>query len=363
MKDPAAMESGRWNVDAQPFLKSILDGVAQPVWVVDHEGLIRFANPAAVAALGYDDASELEGRPSHETIHYNYPDGSHFPVERCPMLLPHKTGETVHSDEDWFFRRDGTVFPVSYWSAPIATPQGRGAVVAFTDIEEQRRAEQALRERDVAEARAAEARAAQRRAIEAADASRRQVTRDLHDGAQQQFVNVVINLQLAQQKWSSDAPRARELLDAAVGQAKAGIDQLRELAAGIHPALLTARGLRAAVEALADGLPIPVEPLDIPAQRFAPAIEASVYFMISEALTNVVKHARATSAGVRIAAADGRLTVEVSDDGAGGAQVRLPGRGLAGLADRVAALDGTLTVQSEPGVGTTLRADLPSERY
>ena len=204
-------------MDAQPFLKSILDGVAQPVWVVDHEGLIRFANPAAVAALGYDDVSELEGRPSHETIHYNYPDGSHFPVERCPMLLPHKTGETVHSDEDWFFRRDGTVFPVSYWSAPIATPQGRGAVVAFTDIEEQRRAEQALRERDVAEARAAEARAAQRRAIEAADASRRQVTRDLHDGAQQQFVNVVINLQLAQQAWSSDAPRARELLDAAVG--------------------------------------------------------------------------------------------------------------------------------------------------
>ena len=183
-------ELSGWNVEAQPFLKSILDGVAQPVWVVDHEGFIRFANPAALAALGYDELSELEGRPSHETIHYQYPDGSPFPAEECPMLRPRQTGETIHSDEDWFFRRDGTMFPVSYWSAPIETPQGRGAVVAFTDIEEQRKAEEAVRERDIAEARASEARAAQRRTMEAADAARRHVTRDLHDGAQQQFVNV-----------------------------------------------------------------------------------------------------------------------------------------------------------------------------
>jgi PAS domain S-box-containing protein len=107
--------------------------------VVDHDGLIRFANPAALAAHGYDAMSELEGKPSHQTIHYQYPDGSPFPAEECPMLLPRQTGETIHSDEDWFFRRDGTMFPVSYWSAPIDTPQGRGAVVAFTDIEEQRR--------------------------------------------------------------------------------------------------------------------------------------------------------------------------------------------------------------------------------
>jgi PAS domain S-box-containing protein len=348
-----------WNVEAQSFLKSILEGVAQPVWVVDHEGFIRFANPAALAALGYDDLSELEGKPSHETIHYKYPDGSPFPVEECPMLLPRQTGETIHSDEDWFFRRDGTMFPVSYWSAPIETPRGRGAVVAFTDIEEHRRAERAMRERDIAEARASEARAAQRRMIEAADAARRQVTRDLHDGAQQQFLNVIINLQLAQQKWASEPDRARELLDAAAKHAKGGIDELRQLAAGIHPPLLTTRGLLAAVEALADELPIPVEPLDIPARRFPPAIEASIYFLISEALTNVVKHARATSAGVRVAAAAGRLTVEVRDDGVGGADLRTPGHGLAGLADRVAALEGTFDVRSEPSMGTTLRAEMP----
>lgn len=481
-----ARELAGWNVEAQAFLKSILDGVAQPVWVVDHDGFIRFANPAALSALGYDELFELTGKPSHETIHYKHPDGSHFPAADCPMLLPRKTGETIHSDEDWFFRRDGSMFPVSYWSAPIDTPEGRGAVVAFTDIEEQhaiehvlrdrdtiletvaqpvfvtdhegniryanpaavealgfadlselagqsghwlvhykrldgspfpvedcqftrprrldeppqvgedwfvrkdgsmvplaytaspiaapagvgmviaftdvreqREAERAARERDVAEARAAEARAAQRRTIEAADAARRQVTRDLHDGAQQQLVNVVINLQLAQQKWASDPDRASELLDAAVEQAKTGIEDLRELAAGIHPALLTTRGLLAAVEALADRLPIPVVPLDIPTERFSPAIEASVYFLVSEALTNVVKHAGATHAAVRIAAAPERLTVEVSDDGAGGAELHSPGHGLAGLADRVAASDGDFTIRSEPSAGTTLRAEIP----
>jgi PAS domain S-box-containing protein len=358
MKESSASELVGWNVDAQPFLKSILDGVAQPVWVVDHDGRIRFANPAALAALGYDDLSELEGKPSHETIHYKYPDGSPFPAEECPMLLPRQTGETIHRDEDWFFRRDGTMFPVSYWSAPIETPQGRGAVVAFTDIEEQRKAEQALRERDLAEARASEAMAAQRRTIEAADAARRRVTRDLHDGAQQRFVNAVINLQLAQEKWASDRERARELLDLATGEAQAGIEELRELAAGIHPAILTSRGLGAAVESLAGRLPIPVSPLDVRVERLPAAIEASVYFFCSEALTNVVKHARAKSASVRIISESGALTVEVADNGVGGAKLRA-GSGLPGLADRIAALDGVLTVRSEPGGGTTLSAKIP----
>src|ERR1700737_30156 len=119
MTRSTATELTAWNVKAQPFLKAILECVAQPVWVVDHEGLIRFANLAAVVALGYEDFSELEGKPSHQTIHYKHPDGSPFPAEECPMLLPRRTGETIHRDEDWFFRRDGTMFPVSYSSAPI----------------------------------------------------------------------------------------------------------------------------------------------------------------------------------------------------------------------------------------------------
>ena len=125
---------------AEDFLAAVLRAAAQPIWVVDPDGLIRFANPAAVAALGYDSPGELLGRHSHETIHYKHPDGSPYPAAECPMLLPRTTGETVTSDLDWFFRRDGSIFPVSYVSVPLDMPDGRGAVVAFTDIEASRAA-------------------------------------------------------------------------------------------------------------------------------------------------------------------------------------------------------------------------------
>ena len=353
---PGSQES---SVQTPPFLKAILDCVAQPVWVVDHDGLIRFANPAALAALGYDELSELEGKPSHETIHYKHPDGSDFPAADCPLLRPRTTGETVHSELDWFFRRDGTMFPVSYWSAPIEKPGGRGAVLAFTDIEEQRRAEQAERDRDIAQARENEARAAQRRIVEAGYAARRQVTRDLHDGAQQKLVTLVLNLQRAREMIASEPERARELLETATQQARSATRDLRELAGGIHPTLLTTRGLHAAVEALAEDLPLPVEPLEVPDERFAPVLESTVYFLISEALTNVVKHSEATSAAIRIYIAETSFTVEVRDDGVGGAAVRADGSGLSGLADRVGAVGGTLSVDSPPGAGTTLRAYIP----
>jgi PAS domain S-box-containing protein len=135
-------------VPAESFLAAVLETVAQPIWVVDPDGLIQFANPAAIAALGYAGADELVGRHSHETIHYKRPDGTPYPAAECPMLLPRATGETVASELDWFFRRDGSMFPVSYISAPIEMPEGRGAVVAFTEIEERLRAERVLREHD-----------------------------------------------------------------------------------------------------------------------------------------------------------------------------------------------------------------------
>jgi PAS domain S-box-containing protein len=139
---------GGWKVGAKDFLGAVLDAVAQPVWVVDPEGSIRFANPAAVAALGYDRPEELLGRDSHETIHHHRPDGSPYPAAECPMLLPRSTGETVSSQLDRFFRRDGSMFAVSYVSVPIEMQQGRGAVVAFTDIEDRLRADEVMRERD-----------------------------------------------------------------------------------------------------------------------------------------------------------------------------------------------------------------------
>jgi PAS domain S-box-containing protein len=135
-------------VGAEDFLAAVLSTAAQPIWVVDPDGVIRFANPAAIAALGYEDADQLLGRRSHDTIHHSRPDGTPYPSEDCPMLLPRATGEPVSSDLEWFFRRDGSMFPVSYVSVPIDMPEGRGAVVAFTDIEDRRRAERELREHD-----------------------------------------------------------------------------------------------------------------------------------------------------------------------------------------------------------------------
>jgi PAS domain S-box-containing protein len=141
-------ELGGLKVGAEDFLAAVLQAAAQPIWVVDPDGLIRFANPAAIAALGYEAPDELFGRHSHETIHYKRPDGSPYPAAECPMLLPRTTGETVTSELDWFFRRDGTMFPVSYVSVPLDMSGGRGAVVAFIDIEERLTAEQELRKRE-----------------------------------------------------------------------------------------------------------------------------------------------------------------------------------------------------------------------
>jgi PAS domain S-box-containing protein len=134
-------------VSAEDFLAAVSETAAQPIWVVDPDDVIRFANPAAITALGYDNADELLGRHRHETIHYKHPDGTPYPATECPMRLPRIRGQTVARDLDWFFRRDGSKLPVSYVSVPIGT-EGRGAVVVFADIGDRLRAEQVVRERD-----------------------------------------------------------------------------------------------------------------------------------------------------------------------------------------------------------------------
>ena len=338
---------------------AILARVAQPVWVVDHRGCFHYANPAALAALGYDDASELVGRPGHETVHYKYPDGRPFPTEDCPLTQARLSGESRQEDEDWLVRKDGSILRIAYSAAPFDLPDGRGSVTAFTDIEAHLEAEEATRERDIAEARAEELRAARRRIIEAADAARAQLTRDLHDGAQQQFVCAVLSMQLAERKAASDAAMAAELRKTALEQARTGIADLRALAAGIHPGILTDRGLGAAVEALASRLPVPASVEATLDRRLPAPVEASIYFFVSEALTNIVKHAGADEAWVRLAVEHDRLLVDVRDDGIGGAAASAGGTGIAGLGDRIAALDGTLTVTSRAGAGTALHAEIP----
>jgi PAS domain S-box-containing protein len=663
-----------WSVGAEDFLAAILESVAQPIWVVDADGVIRFANPAAVAALGYGSADELLGRPSHETIHHSHPDGTHFPAAECPMLLPRQTGERVARDRDWFFRRDGSGFPVSYVSVPLMLgDDGRGAVVAFTPREreatlaEEREAllrvatlvaggaasqdvmnavareigerldlpavemsrlepggehavvvgawgriehpfqpgtrwrlegptvtnqvritgrpsrvenyapldgemaagvrsagvhsavgvpiivegelwgviatgalrgeslpddiearleeftrllaaaisgAQAREELDrivdeqsalrriatlvaqdaepqlifdavcletgrlldastvnlarfsddgfnvtmagwshrgvhvptgsvlpldgdsinslVRETRApgrydsyedaegvlatrlrelgvrsevgapvivdgrvwgilvagtdqperlpdgieqrlavfaeliatavsnaskrGELLASRARIVAAQYEQRRRVVRDIHDGAQQRLVHAVIQLQLAA-AGDDLPPEASALVREALQHAEAAIEDLRELAHGIHPSVLTHYGLGAAVESLAERSPLPVQ-IQIPEDRFPPALESAAYFVVAEALTNVAKHAHADVVRVSARRTRDALLLDIADDGVGGATDK-PGGGLAGLRDRVSALDGRLTVDSDAATGTRLHIELP----
>jgi signal transduction histidine kinase len=195
-------------------------------------------------------------------------------------------------------------------------------------------------------------------AVDAAEAERRRIERDLHDGAQQRLVSLGMSLGLAREKLASDPDAAKALLEEAHQEAKAAMTELRNLARGIHPAVLADRGLDAALSGLAARCTVPVQVLvDVP-QRPSAAIEGVAYYVVAEALTNVAKHAHANGATVSVSQLAGRLVVEVVDDGRGGARVA-PGGGLAGLADRVASVDGTLQLDSPSGGPTRLRVDLP----
>ena len=210
-------------------------------------------------------------------------------------------------------------------------------------------------ERLAAEVRAQleEVRASRARIVEAADAERRRVERDLHDGAQQRLVALAMRLQVAK----DTTPGASALLDEATGELQTAIGEVRGLARGVHPTILTEAGLRAAVDALAERTPMPVT-VEIAERRFDPQIEATAYFVVAEALTNVAKYAGASEARVATVEEDGRLIVTVTDDGRGGADPT-KGSGLGGLVDRLAAVNGRLDVSSPPGAGTIVRAELP----
>jgi signal transduction histidine kinase len=198
--------------------------------------------------------------------------------------------------------------------------------------------------------------ASRARVLTAGDQARRRVVRDLHDGAQQRLVHTIITLKLARQELRNNTERTEALLADALDHAEQGNAEIRELAHGILPAVLTRGGLDAGVDALVSRLDLPVDVV-VTSTRLAPDVEASAYFIVAEALTNVVKHSQATRAGVTVAVGHGKLKVEVSDDGVGGADPQ--GQGLLGIGDRVAALGGRLRIDSPPGGGTVLAAELP----
>ncbi len=198
--------------------------------------------------------------------------------------------------------------------------------------------------------------ASRARLLTAADEARRRVVRDLHDGAQQRLVQTILTLKLASQAMEQGDDKAEPLIAEALEQAQQGNAELRELAHGILPPVLTQGGLRAALATVVERVDLPLQ-IDIPNGRYSPEIEANAYFIVAEALTNVVKHAEATVAEVSASASDGMLRIEIRDDGIGGADPA--GHGLVGIRDRAAALRGRVDIESPPGGGTIVTAILP----
>jgi signal transduction histidine kinase len=203
-----------------------------------------------------------------------------------------------------------------------------------------------------------ELRVSRERMLQVGVEERRRLERDLHDGAQQRLVSMALNIRLARAKLNEDPLAAEQLLASAGTELESALEELRELARGIHPAVLTDRGLATALETLANRAPVRVELGELPQERLPEGVELAAYFVVAEALTNVAKYAEASRATVHVERDNGRVVVEVSDDGVGGAD---PGRGtgLRGLADRIAVLEGRLDVESEQGHGTTVRARIP----
>ena len=195
------------------------------------------------------------------------------------------------------------------------------------------------------------------RIVAAGDAERRRLERNLHDGAQQRLVTMALHLRLVESKLGTDPQAAGPIVAQVREELAQALEELRELARGIHPAILSDRGLAPALEALAGRSSVPVE-LSVPSERLPAPVEAAIYYVVSEALANVAKYAQASSVTVEVARTDGRAVAAIADDGVGGADPDR-GSGLRGLADRVAALGGRLHVDSEPSRGTRIHVDIP----
>jgi PAS domain S-box-containing protein len=242
-------------------------------------------------------------------------------------------------------RADGSEFPVELTITRIRLDGPPVFSGYLRDITDRKRADEELR-------------ASRVRLVEAQDAERRRLERNLHDGAQQRLVSLALALRLAREQMPEASGEGLELLERAGEELTLALEELRELARGIHPAVLSERGLRPALEGVAARAPVPVELTALPEGRLPEAVEAAAYYVVCEALVNVARYAEATRATVWVAPVDGRLVVEVADDGVGGADAG-KGTGLRGLADRVEALDGELELESEPQGGTRLRAEIP----
>ncbi len=323
------------------FISAVLDTAATLVIVTDREGrFVRF-NQACERLTGYTE-EEVIGRPYWEL----FIDRDEAPRIRAAVGRVW-AGEFPSENENHWILRDGTRRLIAWSNTVLLDDDGEVEYMVSSglDITERKRADDELR-------------ASRARIVEAGDAERRRLERNLHDGAQQRLVALSLALRMAQGQVRTKPEAAEELLGAAGEELSAALDELRELARGIHPAVLTDRGLPAALEALAGRATTQVDVRVGLSDRLPAPIEAAAYYVVSEALANVAKYASARSVSVSVERRNGLALVEVVDDGVGGADPAL-GSGLRGLADRVEALDGSLEVTSAPGRGTRVRAAIP----
>jgi PAS domain S-box-containing protein len=326
-------------------LRSVLTAALDCIVAMDANGRVVEWNAAAERTFGWshDEAlgqemADLIVPPSLRDAHRN--GLARYLAGGEPVVLNRRMEISAA-------RRDGSEIPVELTITRLAVPGPPVFLGYVRDISDRVRQEEELR-------------ASRARIVAAADAARRRIERDLHDGAQQHLVGLALTLRLARAKVESDSALAAELLDEALEDLTIATAELRELARGIHPAVLVEGGLEPALVGLSGRIQVPVTIEAVPAERMPAAIEATAYFVVAEALTNVVRYASASRAYVRLALEGGWLVVEVRDDGGGGADADAGGgSGLRGLADRIAALDGRFFLESPPGAGTTLRAELP----
>ena len=298
------------------------------------------ANHAFRRAVRWPD-EDLVGRPFLDIV-VEDDDG-----RAARAIAAAATGETSAEVESAILSADGSSRVFAWSAIPIADVTGRMnrlVLVCGTDITERKHADEELR-------------ASRTRLVRAEETARRTLERNLHDGAQQRLVALSVALRLVESRMSSDLEAALELLTGAQTELAQALAELRELARGIHPAVLTDRGLRPALETLVARSPVPVE-LVVPEERLAADVEAAAYYVVAESLTNVARYAHASSAEVAVRLDGDVVVVLVSDNGVGGADPG-QGSGLRGLADRVGVLEGTLAVESPRGKGTSVRAEIP----
>ena len=325
------------------FASTVANTIPSFIVVTDHDAVVVAdgANRAFVETFGRS-VEELEGGSFLGLVAPEDEFQARMAIAGAANGVPQ-----LERESRWL-TCDGDELTVAWTATPIVDQSGAPRVlISGADITERKRQE-------------AEIKASRSRIVAATDAARRRLERNLHDGAQQRLAALSLSLRLAEAKLETDVDQAAEILVSARTELAEALDELRELARGLHPNVLTDRGLGPALEALVARSPIPVE-VHVPGDRFLPAIEAAAYYVAAEALANVAKYAHATFAEVRVVEdpEEGQILVEVTDDGVGGADPAR-GSGLEGLEDRIEALDGTFGVESPPGGGTRVRATIPA---